>query len=79
MIECMEWQQGDARNEDQWSVGDDSHWRRKSQFTFVSATVSALHPPEISYDEILIPMVMLPLGEAFVRLWSCKDGPSSMR
>ena len=38
-----------------------------------------LCPPEISYDEILIPMVMLPLGEAFVRLWSCKDGPSSMR
>ena len=67
MIECMEWLQGDAGNEDQWSVGDDSHCRRMSQFTFVSATVSALHPPEISYDEILIPMVMVILGWAFVR------------
>ena len=49
----------------QWSVGDDSHWRRKSQFTFVSATVSALHPPEISYDEILIPIILVALGGTF--------------
>jgi len=51
----------------QWSVGDDSHWRRMSQFTFVSAMVSALHPPEISYDEILIPIILVTLGGAFVR------------
>ena len=25
----------------QWRVGDDSPWRRMSQFTFVSAVVSA--------------------------------------
>ena len=49
----------------QWSVGDDSHWRRMSQFTFVSATVSALHPPEISYDEILIPIILVALGGTF--------------
>ena len=51
----------------QWSVGEDSHWRRMSQFTFVSTMVSAFVPPEISYDEILILMVMVTLGGAFVR------------
>ena len=51
----------------QWSVGDDSHWRRKSQFTFVSAMVSAFVSPEISYDEILILMILVTLGGAFVR------------
>ena len=38
-----------------------------------------LCPPEISYDEILIPMVMTSIGGAFVRWWSCKDEASSMR
>ena len=51
----------------QWNVGDDSHCRRMSRFTFVSAMVSAFVPPEISYDEILILMVMVTLGGAFVR------------
>jgi len=67
VIECMEWLQGDGGNEDQWSVGDDSQCRRMSQFTFVSTMVSAFVPPEISYDEILILMVMVTLGGAFVR------------
>ena len=38
-----------------------------------------LCPPEISYDEILIPMVMVTLGAVFLTWWSCKDGASSMR
>ena len=48
-------------------MGDDSHCRRMEQFTFMSAMVSSLCPPEISYDEILILMVMVTLGGAFVR------------
>ena len=48
-------------------MGDDSHCRRMSQFTFVSAIVSAFVSQEISYDEILILMVMVTLGGAFVR------------
>ena len=51
----------------QWSVGDDSPWRRMSQFTCVCAIHSTFVSPGISYDEILIPMVMVTLGGAFVR------------
>ena len=38
-----------------------------SQLTFVSAMVSTLCPPEISSDEILIPIVMVSTGGAFLR------------
>ena len=51
----------------QWSVGDDSHCRRMSQFTFVSAIVSAFVSQEISYDKILIHVVMTSIGGASVR------------
>ena len=37
-----------------------------------------LCPPEISYDEMLIPMEMASIGGAFVRWWSYEDGASSM-
>ena len=51
----------------QWSVGDGSPWRRMSQFTCVCATDSTFVSPGISYDEILIPMLMVSIGGAFVR------------
>ena len=38
----------------------------------------SLCPPEISYDEILILMVMTSTGGAFVKWWNYKDGASSM-
>ena len=39
----------------------------------------SLCPPEISHDEILIPMLMVSIGGAFVRWWSYDDKDSSMR
>ena len=62
----MEWLQGDAGNEDAVECG----WQQPLEEdgdTFVSAMVSAFVSPEISYDEILILMILVTLGGAFVR------------
>ena len=79
VIECMEWLQGDAGNEDQWSVGDDSHCRRKSQFTFVSAMVSTFVSPRNFIWCNSDSHGMASIDGAFVKWWSYKNGASSMR
>ena len=80
VIECMEWLQGDAENEDAVECG----WRQPLEEDRGSSCLyllwsQPLCPPEISYDEILIPMVITSIDGSFVRWWSYKDGASSMR
>ena len=80
VIECMEWLQGGAENggavECGWrqpleEIGACSHLSLRWSQTSCS--------PEISYDEILIPMVIASIGGTFVRWWSYEDWASSMR
>ena len=79
VIECMEWLQGDAGNEDAVQCG----WRQPLQDGANSCLYllwsQILCPSEISCDEILIPMVVVSIGGAFVRWWSYKYLASSMR
>ena len=51
----------------QWKVGDDSPWGGWARSHFYLLWSQPLCPPEISYDETLILMVMVTLGGAFVR------------
>ena len=80
VTECMEQLQGDAENEDAVECG----WRQPLEKDGASSCFyllwsQPLCPPEISYYEIQIPMVMMSIGGTFVRWWSYKDGASSMR
>ena len=76
----MEFLQDDAGNEDAVECG----WRQPLEEDGASSRFclrwsQALCPPEMSYDEIQIPMVMASKGGTFVRWWSYEDGASSMR
>ena len=62
----------------QWRVGDDSPWGGWARSPLYLLWSQPLCPPEISYDEMLIPMEMASIGGAFVRWWSYEDGASSM-
>ena len=62
----------------QWRVGDDSPWGGWARSPLYLLWSQPLCPPEISYDKILIPIVMASIGGVFVRWWSYKDGASSM-
>ena len=63
----------------QWRVGDDSPWGGWARSHFYLLWSQPLCPPEVSYYEILIPMVMVTPGGAFVKWRSYKDEASSMR
>ena len=63
----------------QWRVGDDSPWGGWASSPLYLLWSQPLCPPEISYDETLILMVMVTLSGAFVRWWRYKGGASSMR
>lgn len=67
VIECV-WNGCKVMQEikDAVGVGDNSPWRRMSHITFLSAMVS-IFVSQILHDEILIPMLMVSIGGAFVR------------
>ena len=78
VTECMEWLQSDAENGG--AVG--CAWRQPVEEDGASSRLCpsglSLVSPEMSHDDILIPMVMASIGGAFVSWWSHKDGASSI-